>query len=349
MSLSQKDTSYLGIDIGSSGVKIIELKKEQGQIVLANYGFCDNCDIVFSDNVKDINFVGDLIKKIHEESDMDTKDAVSALPAFAVFSSVLNLSNIAAKDIDSAVHWEAKKVIPLPLEEMIIDWKNISTETESTGSKKNTNTKVLLTGAPKDLVGKYIKVFKYIQFNLHSLETESFSLIRSLLPDDKSISMIVEIGASTTDVSIVENRIPMFSRSVDVGGKTITAAISKQLNVDKDKAEQFKRDFGAGAKDNSGEATKVINESIAPVINEIKYATNLYQNKNNKRVEKVVLSGGSALLPNLPAYLSKLTDMKVVIGNPWSQISCPVDLKQLLDEIGPQMSVAIGLALRGLK
>jgi type IV pilus assembly protein PilM len=90
-------------------------------------------------------------------------------------------------------------------------------------------------------------------------------------------------------------------------------------------------------------------KTVSPVVNEIKYAINLYQNKNNKKIEKIVLSGGSALLPNLVNYLGDLLDMRVIIGDPWSRLSYPADLKPLLNEIGPKMSVAVGLALREME
>jgi len=269
---------------------------------------------------------------------------VASLPTFSVFSSVLNLSNVTKKDIASAVHWEAKKVIPLPLDEMILDWKVIN----NPAGADDTDVRVLLTGAPQSLVKKYIEIFKKAQINLLSLETEIFSLIRSLVGHDKSTVLLLEVGSATTDVTIVDKGIPILNRSIDIAGQTITRAICKNLNVDENQAEQFKYDMGISALDfKSGGVPKIIMESVSPIINEIKYAVGLYQgNDSNKKVEKIILSGGSAFLPNFIEYLSKVLDMKVIIGDPWANISYPVDLKPLLNEIGPRMSVAIGLAMR---
>ena len=174
-----------------------------------------------------------------------------------------------------------------------------------------------------------------------------FSLIRSLVGNDKSTIMLVEIGATTTDVTIVDRGIPILNRSIDVGGITITNEISKSVGIDYAKAEQFKYDLGISAiRSKEDKVPEIIGKTISPVINEIKYAINLYQNKNKKKTEKVVLSGGSALLPNLVNYLAKILDIKIIIGDPWARIAYPADLKPLLHEIGPRMSVAIGLAMR---
>lgn len=347
MSLFSAQKSYLGVDIGSTSIKIIELKKDTKKINLETYGFSENTNYKKQDWQKDPNYTAEVINKIIDESGIVSRSAVSALPTFSVFSSVLNLANVNKKDLASAVHWEAKKVIPLPLEDMILDWKKIDDKVDEKSKK---NIRILLTGAPRSLVKKYIEIFRTAQISLLSLETETFSLVRSLLGNDKSTIMIVEIGAGTTDVTIIDKSIPILNRSIDVGGITITKAISKKANIEFSKAEQFKYDLGISSLNGTDEEVpKIIIDTISPIVNEIKYAINLYQNKNRKKTEKIVLSGGSALLPNLVNYLAKLLDMKVIIGDPWARISYPQDLKPLLQEIGPRMSVAIGLAMREME
>jgi len=340
--------SYLGIDIGSTSIKLVELKKEGKTIRLLTYGFSEQGNSGQTDWQNNSKAAAGIINKIRDEAGAGGNSAVSALPTFSVFSSVLNLSNVSKKDISAAVHWEAKKVIPLPLEDMILDWKQIDEEIDKKGAKKNL--RVLLTGAPRTLVKKYIEIFKEARLNLLSLETETFSLIRSLVGNDKSTVMIVEFGASTTDVSIIDKGIPMLNRSIDVGGITITKALGRHAEIDDKKAEQLKYDLGISQfKEQDGETPKLVSDTIAPIVNEIKYAINLFQNKNNRKTEKVILSGGSALLPNLVKYLGKILDMKVIIGDPWTRVVYPKELRPLLQEIGPRMSVAIGLALRELE
>ena len=347
MSLLSSSSGYLGIDIGKSGIKIVELKREGGRAKLLTYGFSENIDNADNDWENDIRYTAQVINDICDKAGVVSKNAISALPTFSVFSSILNLSNITKKDMPSAVHWEAKKVIPLPLEEMILDWKKIEEIDDGQEKNKKNNVKVLLTGAPRSLVKKYIEIFKQAQINLLSLETETFSLVRALIGNDKSTIMLVEIGATTTDVSIVDRGIPTLSRSIDFGGNHISNVISKYLNIDKKRAEQLKYDLGVSALDSqNNEILEVIEESISPMVNEIKYAINLYQSSNNRSTEKIILSGGSSLLPDLVNYLNKVLNIKVIIGDPWSRVSYPINLKPLLHEIGPRMSVAVGLAMR---
>ncbi len=347
MKIFPSSNNFIGIDLGSTSIKIVELRKEKEQLRLVNYGFSENTIPIKIEQIKDIRPIVKIIEKIQHKANIKGQEAYVALPTFSVFTSVLNLSNVLAKDIPSAVHWEAKKVIPLPLEDMILDWKQI----DPPEKKGPTNVRVLLTGAPKILVKKYVSIFRETNVHLKSMETETFSLIRSLLGNDKTTSMIVEIGANTTDVAIIDKGIPMLSRSISVGGDAITKALSDRLKVSLEHAEQFKYDLGLEdlSESENNASSKVVMEVLSPVVNEIKYAMELYRNKNNIKTEKIILSGGSAMLPNLPEYLSKILDKKVLIGNPWDRVSCQVDLKPLLDEIGPRMSVAVGLAMYGFR
>jgi type IV pilus assembly protein PilM len=347
MSLIKTADSFLGIDIGGTGIKIVELKKESAGPRLLTYGFSENPSIAAVDWQKDSAYTAGIINKICTESGAGSRSAISALPTFSVFSSVLNLTDVGKKDIAAAVQWEAKKVIPLPLEEMILDWKYIEKDKDE---KSDGNTRVLLTGAPDTLVKKYIAIFKEAQINLLSLETETFSLIRSLIGNDKSTIMILDIGSNTTDVTIVDKSIPMLNRSIDAGGLSITKKISQYAGISMEKADQLKYDLGINSLSASEtDISKVIADSVSPIVNEIKYAINLFQEKYKKRTEKIITSGGSSMLPGLMNYFSKVLDTKVIIGDPWARINYPEDLKPLLNEIGPVMAVAVGLALREME
>lgn len=347
MSIFNKTNSFVGVDIGSSSVKMVELRKQGSKLNLVSYGFTENKDeIVNSEWNKNTNYVATIVKELANRSGIKSKIAIAALPTFSVFSSLINLANVNKKEIDSAVRWEAKKLIPLPLEDIVLDWKIIKDDNDK--PKKDNNIKILLTGAPKTLVKKYIDIFKSTGLNLLSLETETFSLIRSLIGNDKSTIMILELGTSTTDISIVKSGIPMINRSIDLGGLSITKAISENLNIGLSRADQFKYDLGISSQNSDDNVVpKTIMKSIDPIINEIKHLLSLYETKNQDKVEKIILSGGSALLPNLNNYLTGILNLNVVIGDPWSRVSYPLELEHLLKELGPRMAVAVGLAMRG--
>lgn len=344
---SSDDNKFLGIDIGDSSLKMVELVKKGKKIILSNYGFSESLTSTKFTTMDDIDYLAKAILKVKNDLGITSTKAVVSLPTFAVFSSVINLYNVNKKTIADQVNEEAKKVIPLPLEEMVLDWKVIPAKS----SDDLSNTKVFLTGSPKKLIKKYINIFNIAKVNLASLETETFSLIRSLVGNDKSTVMIIELGANSTDFCIVKESIPFLNRSINISGATITRAISQNLGMDWERAEQFKFDLGMEAigGEKSTEIPEVIMNAVGPIVNEVRYMLELFENSNNEKIEKIILSGGGSLLVNLSNYLENLLNIRVIVGNPWFRVTCPEEIRPVLDEIGPKMSVAIGLALRGLE
>ena len=402
---SSSKVSYVGVDVGTASIKLVELKKESGKPFLVTYGYIDiSTDIIRSNTPDTRQKIIDSLKKVTASAGITTPNAIAALPTFSVFNSIITLPKMQAKDLTSAIKWEAKKYVPLPLEEMILDWKIIKEPgakpaglpkdllpadkpkkggfslfgknkalaeqspepaEKVAGQKKSASSeviapeisskipeviKILVTAAPKNLVDRYIQIFRQAGLKLISLETEAFALARSMIGSDKSTIMIVDIGSITTDICIIEQGVPILNRSIDVGGLTITQAISRSLDISLERSEQFKRDFGVSINQEANQKgiPKVITTAMSPIVNEIKYVFDLYQNQGNMEVEKIVLAGGSAFLPNLVDYFANLFNKPAVIGNPWDRVIYPEELKPILDEVGSRLAVAIGLAMRDI-
>jgi len=340
------DNLFLGIDIGDSSLKMVELKKRGRKIYLSNYAFSENVSELNFNKIDDTDYLASAISKVVKEAGLQARRATVSLPTFAVFSSIININVADKKLLAKAVNDEARKVIPLPLEEMILDWKVVP---DKNGRTPNSgNMQIFLTGSPKKLVKKYIEVFKKANIALSSLETETFSLVRALVGDDKSPVLIVEIGANSTDLSIVRESIPVLNRSLSVCASTITNVLAEKLGMSFSQAEQFKLDLGfsLGEEANSEGLPQIIVEVLEPIVTEMKYLMNFYHAQNENKLEKVVLSGGGSLLLNLGDYLSKRLDIKVIIGDPWSRVNYPAEIKPVLMEVGPKLAVAIGLAMR---
>ncbi|QQG52169.1 MAG: type IV pilus assembly protein PilM [Candidatus Falkowbacteria bacterium] len=340
---------FLGIDIGDSSLKMVELKKKGQKILLSNYAFSENVSEINFNRVDDINYLSQAITKVMKEAGMKARRATVSLPTFAVFSSIINITNADKNTLANGVNEEAKKVIPLPLEEMILDWKVIPDKNGKT--PVSGNIQVFLTGSPKKLVRKYIDVFKQSGVVLASLETETFSLVRSLIGDDKAPMMIVEIGANSTDLSIVKDSIPVLNRSLTVCASTVTKALAAKLGMTYAQAEQFKLDlsFSLNADSSQEELPQLITKTLEPIVTEMQYLIDFYRSQNDENLEKIILSGGGSLFLNLADYFSKRLNIKVIIGNPWSRVEYPQEIKPVLEEVGPKLAVAIGLAMREIE
>ncbi|MBI1961438.1 MAG: pilus assembly protein PilM [Parcubacteria group bacterium] len=382
-----KTTSFLGIDIGTNSIKLVELESVAGRPRLVTYGMVeiessiagnsDSSDVA-ADNQKIAGTLAALLKKTGARS----RTAVAALPNFSVFSSVISLPKLGDKQLAEAVSWEAKKFVPMPIENVVLDWKILNEETQEAGvaeagdaekgaqqevpkqlaaqadqnsnlAKCKTIAKILLTAAPRHLVERYVAVFKLAGVSLLSLETESFALARCLVGNEAGTILIADVGALTTDVTVVKKGVPVFSRSINVGGGTVTRAIADSMGVATERAEQFKRDTGmarssGGAAGAASGVAKVIQQSFSPVISEMKYTLER-ESAAGTPIEKILLTGGSAFLSSLDSHISESLGVKVFIANPWARVSYPKDLGGVLDQIAPRMGVAVGLAMREIE
>lgn len=360
---SRSGANYLGVDIGTSSIKIVEFRNEGGRPRLVTYSFLERpTNIIKLDSTRQQSEIAAAIGQLTKRARTTTDKVIAALPNFSVFSSIISLPVMPRKEMYAAVRWEAKKFVPMPIEDMVLDWrllkdtkgKSASGPTVIGGGEKALgeekgpkNLKILLTAAPKGLVKRYIDIFKGAGLKLVSLETESFALERSLIGGEPGSFMIVDVGAVATNITITVNSVPLLNRSIDVGGDTITKAIANSLNVDTERAEQFKRDVGIRSTESgSSQIPRAIEFVVTSIVNEIRYVFNLYHNQGEKTIEKIILAGGSAFLTNLPEYLATTLNTKVVIGDPWARVVYPMDLKPALDELGPRFAVAIGLGMR---
>jgi len=345
----------LGVDIGTSKLKIVELNRWKGAANLATYGAIDlTGDIIRSDSPAVQEKIYKSLKRIVRESGVKGRTAIASLPGFSVFTTILKLPKMGKDELSSAIKWEAKRYIPFPIEEIILDWEIVSPKAAAQGrepsvASASSEVEIFLTAVPKNIVKRYGNIFKKADLNLIGLEPEALALARALVnSEEKGGAMIIDIGATATEICIVEDGFPKLNLSVDMGGNGLTRAIAQSLQVSFERAEQFKKDFGVSREKMGGEIPTAIKPVIDVIVEKIRHCFNLYANRGGLTVREIILSGGSARLPEFVNYLSLFLDNKIVIADPWRKVIVPQELKKVLEELGPNFDVAVGLALREL-
>lgn len=356
--------SFIGIDLGQSGVKLVELMNEKGRARLVTYGYADfPAGGTPTPLIEDSERAISLIKKLVSTARCTTKKVISALPSASVFSSIISVPSSTDKELKEAIQWQAKKLIPMPLEDIMLDSKVIDTTAAQataaspsgapTEGKKNV-ARVLITGAPKTLVNRYVEIMKGAGLELISLETESLAQIRSLIGKDRSSIMLIDIGSQRTNICVVEKGVPFLTRSIATGGISITQTIAKTLGLPFEQAESMKRDIRTMQTfAPTGDISPILSTLLKPIIDEIRYSFNLYQGQaeggQQKRIDKIILTGGSALLPRLPEFLTQLMNVNAYLGDPWARVVYPQDLRPVLEEIGSRFTISLGCAMRDIE
>jgi type IV pilus assembly protein PilM len=197
-------------------------------------------------------------------------------------------------------------------------------------------------------VAFYTAIFQKAGLFLRELETEAFALERSLVGLDKNTAMVVDIGAERTNFFIIDQGLPLTHRTITVGGNSLDHILQKSLGIDLKLIQQVKRDF---ARNPHSMPVSIFTPILDPILKEIEYSFDLFLHETGnegKHPEKIILTGGSAVLPFIVEEIKKKFSMKVFLGDPWARVIYQDGLKSILDDIGPRMSVAIGLALRNI-
>lgn len=385
MSLFHKEDSYLGVDIGSHGIKVVELKKNKGRPQLWTYGVLnESLDVhinydapkaevkvdPFADlrlNEKKGNFAadpkakakeaaaprdarvvkyGELLKSIIKKSRVTTNRATASLPVSSIFHAVITLPAVDEKELEHHVKAKVQKMLPLPMEEMQVVHQKIA---DGTQNSKVKFIRVLVTAAPRKLVMFYSDIFTYAGLQLQELETEAFALERALIGKDTSTSMIIDIGGEHTNFFIVDQGLPITHRTINFGGKTLDGILQNVLGTDAMMTTQLKRDISRLSSEKI--PTALFASAMDPVIKEIQYSFDMFLHQSGneqKRPEKIILTGGSASFPLFTSIITEKFPLKVFVGDPWARVVYQQGLKPVLDEIGPRMASCIGLAMRNI-
>ncbi len=334
----------VGLDIGSKALKLVDLAKDGDGWRLRASGIVsysgNSVDNMKSD--KEFALLAEAIKKLHKESKASSKEVVISLPETKVFVRPVKFPLLTDSEIASAVKWEAEQYIPMPKEEAIIQHQII--ERRETSSPPSTL--VLLVAAPKETVNKYAKVVEMAGLRLTVVETELMALVRALAPVDQTV-MIVDFGATSTDIAIAKDKQLMFSRSIPTAGDAFTRAVAQGLGVEQRQAEEYKKAYGLSADQLDGKVKTVLDPVFRTVVDEMKKANQFYKSDTQEDpATGVLLAGGTSNLPDVVSYFAKSLGIEVVIGNPFQNVKVDPEASKSLAGYAPLYSIATGLAMR---
>lgn len=351
-----KKNYFVGIDFGTSVIKIVELSLKKEQIYLENYGWVDlglvpgseNSDLSsqISFDVKSKVLLNSLIKNLK----LTSKEVYVSLPSFVGLISLISFPEMKKEEVEKAIQFEAHKYIPTPLDEVALSWEIVKKEEKKVFLGKPTpagKIQVLLVAAPKKEIRKYNELFDDTGLSIKVIELETFSLVRSLVGDNMGTFLIIDIGSRTANLILAEKGLILASRSMDAGGNDITNTLADSLNVSKSRAEVMKKqkkDFL------NGQELSIIIPTLDMINNEALRIISSYKEKNpDVRIDSVIISGGSSGMEGIDKYFTKNIGIKAIIGNPWNKIIVNEKVKPIIEKLGSSFAVAVGLAVRGIE
>lgn len=335
----------VGLDIGSKTIKAVELAKEGDNFRLLASGIIGHTGeaVEHIKEEKDTASLAEIIKKLFKEAKISSKEVSVSIPESQVFTRTITFPMLTDQEIESAVKWEAEQYIPIPLKEAIIQHQILERRENATPP----GVAVLLIAAPRTLVEKYTRITQMAGLTPVVVETSLMAAARALSPVDQTV-MIIDLGARSTDMAIVKNGMLSFSRSVATAGEAFTRAVAQTLGVEMQQAEAYKRTYGLSGTQLEGKIRGALDPVFRMVTDEIKKAIHFYQTEEKGDAPRaVILSGGTAGMPEAVGVLTELLGLEVVVGNPFAKVVVNPDAAKSLAPFAPLYSIAVGLAERG--
>lgn len=361
----KKSQSVLGIDIGSSSIKIVQLSRKNGHAVLETYGELSlgqyagkEVGVATSLPIeKIIEALNDMLKE--KEVNVTTRLCGVAIPFASSLISVIEMPIMKKAQLDQMIPIEARKYIPVPISEVTLDWyiipkdKNPEDSNQSPSNfatpTKTPKLEVLIVALHNDTITRYKEIVTKTSLDASFFEIEIFSTMRSILDQELAPILIVDMGATNTKLYIVERGIMRSSHMVSRGAQSITDELSKSLGISVSDAEFLKREKGLEGVINGVEIKSIINISLNYVFSEANHFILAYQKKYAKNVSKVVLVGGGSALKGIAGFAKNILEAPVVAGDPFSKVVAPAFLSKVLSQTGPEFAVSVGIALRRLQ
>lgn len=337
-----------GLDIGRSFIKVVQIDvRGSKKTLVAAAAVSTPGGGIQSESPIELKAVSDAIKNCVKLAKIEVDKCAVSLIESQVVSRLIQLPTLTDKELASAINWEAEQYIPLPIKDVVLQYKVISrqglAETDAgSGGKMD----VLLIAAPKRVIGKYINVVKDANLKPQALETESSALTRALTVNQETSAIIVSLGAFSTELVIAKGGNVLFTRSIATGGMNLSRAIISEFNLPQKQAEEYKQTYGILEDKLSGKVAAVLKPILDIVITEILKAIEYSKSHvSSSAVSRLIICGGGAFLPGLSEFLVERTSLEVSLGDPWVDF-VKEGLIVSIAEQGSIYSVATGLALR---
>jgi len=357
---SKTTGGVVGIDIGSSFVKVVQLHKKSAKAVLDTYGEIAlgplaNLEVGQATNLP-VDKIVEAINDLFVEAKVTSRNMVFSLPLTATLVTVIEMPDLGPEQLKEMIPLEARKYIPTPVAEVTLShWvipsvahTYIDPDKEEAQKGEKPKVEVLLVAIHNDVLARYTEIATKLGATSAAFEIEIFSSIRSTMGRDGSPTMIVDIGSATTKIVVIEEGVVRSSHAVNVGSQDITLALSRARGISMLEAEEMKRDFGLLGDPNDPSVAEIIRLAVERILGEAQRVLTNYQHSKRVNITKVVLVGGGVLLKGIVDVAQVTLGTNVVLGVSFEKVEAPAVIAPLLKEAGPEFATSVGLALRNL-
>lgn len=343
MSILSGVSDFFGLDIGTSALRVVQLKGPGPVKTLAHYGFIDlDTRIASSDAKADHQRLAEAVKELLKTSGISTKNVAVGLPSNKVFTSVIDMDRLSPSELAKSIRYQADSFIPTPMAESKIDWAVIE------DNNPDGKMKVLLSSVSNSFVETRLDLLESIGLNVVAFEPDTMVLARAVIPYDVTTpQLVLDIGNQSTDLVICVQGAPHLTRSIPIGTDAIVKAAMHGLNIEEKQAMQFVYKFGLSKDKLESQIYNAIIGVVDSLISEVDKSIKFFHSRyTTTKIERIIVTGGASTLPEFPLYTANKFGISVEIGNAWRNVSFPPDRHNELLAVSYHFGVAAGLAER---
>ncbi len=334
----------VGIDIGSSAIKVVELEDRDGVVTLTTYGELQLGPYTEKAIGEAVTLTPALERQalidILRESAVKAKQAVLAIPLSSSFVTTMSIEAPPEEDISGRVRADARKYIPVPIADVTLDWAEISVHEDNQGVRD-----VLLAAIQNDALKRFMTLMQTVELPAPPTEIECFSAIRAALGSNQEQIAIIDIGATVAKLYLVEAGVLARMHRVPTGGVKVTERLMQERQLSFIDSESLKRTVTIGGTD-YGWVEKVTHSTYTKVLREFKQVINEYEKRSGRSIDSVILTGGAVSGFGLVAAIGHELGRPTTLIRPFEKVAYPAFMEDTLTNIGPSFAVALGSALR---
>lgn len=344
MSLLSGVSSFFGLDIGNTAIRLVQLRDTGQTKTLVKYAYVPiDVKLAQSDSKASQGQLAQVISQLIREAGVDTKNVAVGLPSSRVFTTVADVDRLPTNELGKSIMYQADSLIPTPVAETKIDWALIGDS-----PKDKNKLEILLSSVPNKFVEERLDMIESIGLNVIAFEPDSLALARSMTPFGKADpQLVLDVGQLNTDLVIIMDGVPRLARSIPTGVEAIIRSAQQNLNVDDKQAQQFVFKFGANKEKLEGQVYQAIIGTIDILVSEIDKSIKFFQTRYpESKLDHLIVTGGASTIPELPLYIANKFGVNVEIGNAWRNVAFAADRQNELLAVSNQFGVAVGLAER---
>ena len=345
---TRKSKSSVGLDIGSSLIKVVEIDHSQDDPVMTHYGIIKlPPEAIVEGELMDQGLVVEGIQECMAKSGVTTERVITAVSGRAVIVKKVIMDKMNPDDAKEAIFWEAEQHVPFDIDDVCLDFQVLK---EDVGANQM---EILLVAAKKEMVNSHANIIRDAGFEPSIVDVDSFAIQNAIELTSNyngdEVTGLINIGSDVTNINVIQHGIPYFTRDLSVGSNVFVEAIQREMGIDFEEAEAILS--GDREMEDEGRASEIIAEAAHEISMGIERSISYLKTAGDaETIDEVILSGGGACVPGLKEVLAEKHDMEFRINDAVSRIdrvdNLFEDAGDDIGKVGPLLTVALGLALR---